>query len=226
MVGGVCDKYSIAIEDMQLAHILLEIRALFSIFFYMASLTKAELRIQLRNLTLTNRNTVSIEGFVRAGVLVPVVFASSTPTLLFTKRTDSVETHKGQISFPGGMADAADVDMTATALRETHEELGINSSSVEVMGLLDDLPTPTGFIITPVVGIIEELPALIPNPEEVAEVLLVPLHHFGEPANGRCEYREFRGMMREVWYYDAGEHVIWGATAMIVRSLLKSLHLI
>lgn len=178
------------------------------------------------NLAAAQRTQLSIEGFQRAGVLVPILLGSGPPELLFTKRTDSVDTHKGQISFPGGMADEADRDIVSTSLRETHEELGIPESSVHVAGLLDDHATPTRFIITPVVGIIENLPELSLNMDEVAEVFRVPLEFFVNPSNGRVQQREFRGTLLDVWFYEYGSHTIWGATAMIVRSLLKRLAMV
>jgi 8-oxo-dGTP pyrophosphatase MutT (NUDIX family) len=166
------------------------------------------------------RSALSIEGFRSAGVLVPLILAGGTAELIFTKRTDDVETHKGQISFPGGMTDPEDGDILATALREAHEELGIAPSLVTIRGLLDDLAVPSGFIITPVVGTLGGLPALTPNPAEVAEVFTVPLEYFCDPSNGRMELRDYRGMKHEVWFYEHGGHTIWGATAMIVRSLI------
>jgi len=173
-----------------------------------------------------SRKAVQIDGFHHAGVLVPLVWMGTGYELLFTKRTDIVETHKGQISFPGGMVDEGDADIVQTALRETEEELGITHEAVRVLGMLDDFPMPSGFVITPVVGVIERLPALTPNAEEVADVFRVPLAFFADPASGRSEMREFRGTPHEVWFYQRGPHNIWGATAMIIRLLLKELTLL
>lgn len=169
---------------------------------------------------------MSIEGFHTASVLVPIVIGGTTPELLFTKRTELVETHKGQVSFPGGMMDSNDKDVVNTALREAWEEIGLPGTAIRVVGLLDDLATPTGFVITPVVAVLEVLPALTPNRDEVAEVFQVPLSFFLDPANAKAELREFRGQKHEVWYYATDSHTIWGATALIVRSLLAKLHLI
>jgi 8-oxo-dGTP pyrophosphatase MutT (NUDIX family) len=193
----------------------------------------------MRNLSLTDlrelvqprrgaaeRQHIIAEGFHRAAVLVPLVQKSDGFDLLLTKRTDAVETHKSQISFPGGMVDSDDVDITQTALREAEEELGLPPSAVETLGMLDDLPTPTGFVITPVIGVIQSLPALRPNTVEVAEVFQAPLEFFVDERNGKSELREFRGKQHEVWFYQFGEHLIWGATAMITRSLLQRLHLV
>ena len=165
-------------------------------------------------------------GLTRAGVLVPVRYSDPSPRLLFTKRTERVETHKGQISFPGGMVESGDRDIIATALREAREEIGVDAKDIEVLGLLDDLATPTGFIITPVVALISAETPLTPNADEVAELFEVPLALFADPATGRAEKRIVRGVEREVWHYDDGAHIIWGATAAIVRSLLRALRMI
>lgn len=175
-------------------------------------------------LDIRRRNVVTADGYRKAGVLVPLITESREFSLLFTRRTDTVETHKGQISFPGGMVDADDENIVHTALRELHEEIGIPQKMVHVLGLLDDLPTPTGFIITPVVGVLEFLPALRINTDEVAEVFEVPLQFFANPKNTRMEKREINGRSHEIWFFDKGKHNIWGATAMIVRSLLQVLH--
>ena len=192
----------------------------------MKMITAGEIRTKTAAMSRTDiRERLSIEGFHRAGVLVPIILGTE-PELLFTKRTELVETHKGQISFPGGMMEPEDGDVVRTALREAWEEIGIPESAIKVVGMLDDLPTPTGFIITPVVGIIERLPLLSRNKDEVADIFQVPLSFFVDQRNGRAEMREFRGMQREIWFYQSGEHSIWGATAMIVRSLVNRLELI
>lgn len=187
----------------------------------MQTITYERLKTQFSVPSATTRRTISIQGYAHAGVLVPLIFENNALDLLFTKRTETVETHKGQVSFPGGMVDASDGDIVHTALREAHEEIGLPQSCIEILGLLDDMATPTGFVITPVVGIISELPTLHLNSHEVAEVFRVKLDFFSQPSNGRTELREFRGKQREVWFYDCGEHVIWGATAMMIRSLLE-----
>jgi len=168
-----------------------------------------------------SRNELSAPGFHKSAVLVPLVLLEETSELLLTKRTDAVETHKGQVAFPGGMVDNEDRDILHTALRETQEELGIPAGRIETVGILDDLSTPSGFIITPVVGVLDELPILHLNPREVDVAFLVPLRFFADAGTGRSEMREVLGEKRELWFYEYGTHMIWGATAMIIRALLK-----
>jgi 8-oxo-dGTP pyrophosphatase MutT (NUDIX family) len=171
----------------------------------------------------TERHEIHLGGFRHAGVLVPLLVDSGTVEVVLTKRTEEVETHKGQVSFPGGLVEEEDEGIRETALREADEELSIRASSVETVGLLDDLATPTGFIITPVVGILQQTCRFVPNPHEVAEVFNVPLEFFADPANGHREMRMIQGIEREIWYYPTGHHVVWGATALIIRSLLHRL---
>lgn len=197
------------------------------LLFYIGSMQNLTVDEIRRALSLDHeRVTLSIDGYYHAAVLVPLIIERGTFQFLLTKRTDLVETHKGQVSFPGGMVDASDTDIIQTALREAQEEIGLPSAAVEPLGLLDDMATPTGFIITPVVGIIHSLPPLIPNSDEVAEVFCVPLEFFAAPDAGRSERREVGGTCYDIWFYDFGERLIWGATAMITRSLLKKLGLI
>lgn len=162
-------------------------------------------------------------GYRQAAVLVPLIPAGRETELLLTERTHTVETHKGQVSFPGGVVDPGDAGATGTALRETYEELGIPAGAVEILGTLDGLVTPTGFVITPIVGVVRNLPPLTPNVREVADVLRVPLGFFADLHNAECEMREVEGMMVEVWSYRWKRHVIWGATAWIIRSLLRTI---
>ena len=201
-----------------------------SLFFYILSNTKMitldDIRAAFEARRNSGRQVLSLEGFAHAAVLIPLVVRANAVELLLTKRTEKVETHKGQVSFPGGMADTTDTTLIVTALREADEEIGLPATHVEVLGLLDDMATPTGFVITPVVGIVAALPELHINADEVEEIFYVALEFFADPANGRTEVREFQGRSREVWFYDCGNHLVWGATAMIIRSLLQRLGMI
>ena len=143
--------------------------------------------------------------------------------VLLTKRTEGVEHHKGQISFPGGSHDDVDSDLIMTALRESEEEIGLPRKVVNVLGLFDEYETPSGFAVTPVVASAEALPPLTPHAAEVAEILEVPLSLFMDRRNERVERRVPFGVPVDVYFYRYGEHQIWGATAAILRSFLLSL---
>jgi 8-oxo-dGTP pyrophosphatase MutT (NUDIX family) len=160
----------------------------------------------------------------RAAVLVPLFEADGAPHLLLTKRTDAVEHHKGQISFPGGGEEPGDADLLATALRESYEELGLPPHSVEVWGRLDEVETVvSGFAITPFVGRIPRPVGLRPNPNEIDEIVTVPLATFLDPANLRIERVVRDGWSGELLFYDCGPHVVWGATARIIHSMMELL---
>jgi 8-oxo-dGTP pyrophosphatase MutT (NUDIX family) len=169
------------------------------------------------------RKEVRIDGFQRAAVLLPLICGAGEIEILLTRRTDEVETHKGQIAFPGGVVEEGDVDSEATALREAEEEIGLPGDAVTVIGFLDDHPTPTGFVITPVVAVLQRLPPLQVNRHEVAEVLRLPLRLFTETERARHEERIVLGRTQEVWYFDTGSQIVWGATAAIIRMLLERL---
>jgi 8-oxo-dGTP pyrophosphatase MutT (NUDIX family) len=159
-------------------------------------------------------------GARHASVLVPLVYRENQLDLLLTKRTDSVEHHKGQVSFPGGMVEQTDESLECTALRETEEEIGIPPSSVSVIGMLDDIHIPTGFVVTPVVGYIEHLPGLHLNCDEVAEVFYIPLKNFFDHTLRRSEIRELLGIRHEVYFYDVWKEPVWGATAHIIKEFV------
>lgn len=183
-----------------------------------------ELARQLQELLAEHQPEVwSEEHVVPAAVLIPLFEKNRELHVLLTVRTDKVETHKGQISFPGGMHEPGDVDMLATALRETHEEVGIKPEQVQVVGELDQLISVTDFIITPYVGLIPGPVAYKPSEDEIAEILEVPLAFFMDDSNVRTEQREFRGRLITVYFYDYGEHLIWGVTARILTGFLKLL---
>jgi 8-oxo-dGTP pyrophosphatase MutT (NUDIX family) len=159
-------------------------------------------------------------GVNPAAVLVPLVTSDRGLEVILTKRTETVETHKGQIAFPGGMADSGDEGPIQTALRETEEEIGVPAAQIKILGQLEAFITPSDFAITPVVGFLSDIPDFHPNLSEVAEIFLVPLEFFSRQGEGRMEVRMVRGEPREVWFYEWGGHLIWGATARVLRDLL------
>ena len=165
---------------------------------------------------------VTIEGARHAAVLLPIV-AGDEPTLIFTVRTDTLSSHKGQISFPGGSIDATDASAQDAALRETQEELGLDPGSVRVLGELDTTPTfVSGYVVSPFVGWLTEPPELEPNPAEVAQVLEVPLPDLVEEIRREPGFEHGgRTYPTEAWVWN--DHVIWGVTARIVRIFLALL---
>ena len=175
-----------------------------------------------QTLQARSRLRVTLPGFAPAAVLVPVVTEPGQPDrLLFTERRHDLSTHAGQISFPGGKRDAEDSDAAATAVRETTEELGIEPAAIEVLGHLDDVPTPTRFVITPVVARLRGPLTLRPNPAEVASVFAAELPALADPerytTNGT---REFLGVRYDMHEYRWEPHRIWGATARMVYQLM------
>ncbi|WP_170326144.1 CoA pyrophosphatase [Ruegeria arenilitoris] len=168
-----------------------------------------------------NPETVLPEGrkLRPAGVLVPVSVATGTPRLILTKRSSALKHHPGQIAFPGGKQDEGDADVTATALREAQEEIGLPPDLPEILGHLPTHETVTSFTVTPVVAILRAPFQLIPEPGEVDEVFSVPLAHVLNPANYIVESRRWRGQKRYYYAVPFGPYYIWGATARMLRGL-------
>ena len=163
------------------------------------------------------------DGLPRAAVLIPLYEQEGTPHVLITVRTETVEHHKGQISFPGGAQDAEDSDLVATALRETEEEIGLRREHVEVWGQLDDIMTVSNFIVSPYVGVVtgpSPYP-FAPSAIEVAELLTVPLPHLHDPSTLLLEPAPWRDRLVPPPSYRFGEHLIWGATARVLQRFLE-----
>ncbi len=145
------------------------------------------------------------------------------PWILFEKRTDRVADHKGQICFPGGSKDPPDDTLVDTALRETQEELGVSPEAVRVVGALAPVLTvATRFVIAPYVAYTPARPAISPDTFEVAEVIDAPVSALLDPTTRRVEVWDSHGVPREVYFYDYGQHVIWGATARILKEFLDA----
>lgn len=161
-----------------------------------------------------------------AAVLIGLV-QRDQPMVLLTERTAHLSTHSGQVAFPGGRVDPDDASPAATALREAHEEVGLDAAHVEVLGVLPTYVTGTSFIVTPVVALIRPEATFHPNPYEVADLFEVPLGFLMDPANHHRHLLEWEGVRRE-WFsmpYQLGEkqHFIWGATAGMLRNFYRFL---
>jgi 8-oxo-dGTP pyrophosphatase MutT (NUDIX family) len=169
------------------------------------------------------RREINDPSLTCAAVLIPLLCKQGEWHVLVTQRTQHVEHHKGQISFPGGACEPDDLDLGATALRELHEEVGVPPEAVDVLGALDDFVTITDFIVAPFVGIIPHPFTYHLNHCEVEAVIEVPLSFLRDPAHLRVEKREYRGALIDVLFWDFGPYTIWGATAHILKSLLDLL---
>ena len=163
------------------------------------------------------------DELVPAAVLVPLVVRQGELTVILTRRTEHLVRHAGQISFPGGRADEEDKSALHTALRETEEEIGLDRSHINVIGELDQYVVGTGYLVDPIIGLIEPPFDLTPHHGEVAEIFEAPLEFLVDPENhGRGE-REFNGVRRHFFYIDYEDYHIWGATAGMLRNLSERL---
>jgi 8-oxo-dGTP pyrophosphatase MutT (NUDIX family) len=162
----------------------------------------------------------------QAAVLLALVMREE-PTVLLTQRTAHMSTHSGQIAFAGGKCDPEDANMTATALREAYEEVGLEAHHVQILGSLPEYVTGSAFFVTPVVAMVSPSMQLQANPDEVADTFEVPLAFLMDPANHRWHTFEHDGVQRE-WLsmpYQDGLHLrfIWGATAGMLRNFYRFL---
>jgi len=161
-------------------------------------------------------------GFVPAAVLLPLFEKGGDYHLVFTKRTETVNYHKGQFSFPGGRTHPEDRSLLDTALRETWEEIGLPPKDADVLGELDDIATyTTGFIISPFVAMIPFPHTFIANPAEVDEIIEVPLPVLRDKKNFAQEMLDVDGRPIMQYFYHYRDHVIYGATARIVKHFLE-----
>ena len=188
----------------------------------MLDLVKLQERLSTRQ-----RRVLELPEFRKAAVLVAIRLEPE-PCLILTQRTTNLSTQSGQIAFAGGSLDPAETPIQA-ALRESHEEIGLEPSLVKVLGLLDDVWTPAGFHVVPVVGLVSSAAVLRPNPAEVAKILYVPIADlqlltpiFEQktlPASARVP--DFETRVRAVPHYYWHGIDIWGMTAFVIQGLLK-----
>jgi len=159
--------------------------------------------------------------YKKAAVLIPLFFKNDEPNILFTKRTEFVEKHKGQISFPGGMADDTDKDLQETALRETWEEMGIRTSDVSVLGKTDNFLTNTNFMVTPYVGHFPYPYNYKVNSDEIDRVIEVPLSHLIKPEIFEIKPWIRDGIKWNIHYYQYNGDTIWGVTGFLLSNFLS-----
>ena len=157
-------------------------------------------------------------------VLIPLYFHKGQLSVVLMKRPDYIGAHSGQVSFPGGKHEEEDPDLEFTALRESHEEVGLSPQSVDVLGQLTDLYIPpSNFVVHPFVGFVRDLPELVPDKHEVESILQTPISHFLNHDLREKEIRITDHYSLEAPYYEVDGHTVWGATAMILAELQQVL---
>ena len=176
-----------------------------------------------RILTENPKKTVVDSSLTPAGVTLLLYPKDGEYCILLNKRTDTVDDHKGEISFPGGRKDPEDETLLDTALRETHEEMGISPDDVDVLGEIDDVPTNTSYLISTFVGTIPYPYEFAPSEAEVAEVLEVPISTLMDVDSARDEVRVRDGELVNSVSYSYDGHMIYGATARILSRFLELL---
>jgi 8-oxo-dGTP pyrophosphatase MutT (NUDIX family) len=159
-------------------------------------------------------------GPVPAAVLIPLYLKDGTCHILFTKRTEHLHHHRGEISFPGGARHAEDRDLLETALRESNEEVGIAPADVEVLGVLDDFYSVYDYCVTPYVGLLPADYRFTASPAEIERIIEVPVAHLLRPEIFRTEDWTWKGRPHPVLFYTWGTDEIWGLTAAILRQFL------
>ena len=166
-----------------------------------------------------NRDTLPPTDRILRPAAVLIAVSPQTETVFLTKRSAALKHHPGQVAFPGGKQDPGDPTLTAAALREAEEEVGLPRSQVRVLGEMPTHETVTGFSMTPVLGLIEG--PYVPRAEagEVSEVFEVPLAHVTDPANFIVQSRRWQGRVRHYYTVPFGPYYIWGATGRILRAL-------
>ena len=154
-----------------------------------------------------------------AAVLVGLMADAGEWQVIMTERAAHLANHAGQISFPGGKVDESDATLVATALREADEEIALSATSVDILGGLDPVASPVGYVVQPIVGLVAPQVRLCASPDEVARILTLPLADLISPPRHRRESYIRDGRRRDIWVIDHPEHYIWGLSAAIIVDL-------
>ena len=184
-----------------------------------ASTAIKQLKKHVHQCLLTSSLRVLAEDYQgEAAVVMPIFERGGKAYFLLTLRTQEVSTHKGQISFPGGLRDSTDINLRETALREMEEEVGIGKSHVEVVGPFHQYLSKTHFVVTPFVTFINQGFSVSPNSREVERILEVPLDFFC------CTEPRREVHKRVLYFYDYQGDIIWGLTAAMIKDFIDLLN--
>jgi 8-oxo-dGTP pyrophosphatase MutT (NUDIX family) len=175
-----------------------------------------------RSLNGFPQRTLPVGNLRPSAVLLPLFELDGEPHLLFTRRTEDVKHHRGEISFPGGAREPVDTNLAQTALREAEEEVGLRPDDVTMLGRLDDFESIHGYHVVPYVGCFRAPYSYNCDPREIAEMIEVPLARLRDPAIFRVEDWTHQGRQVPVCFYSVDEHEIWGLTADILRQFLDT----
>jgi 8-oxo-dGTP pyrophosphatase MutT (NUDIX family) len=175
--------------------------------------------VKLANRT---RKEISLEGLKPSAVLIPICFIDGKPQIILTKRSMSVEYHKGEISFPGGHAEPYDTSPIETALREAEEEIGLKPEDVGLLGLLDDYITIFNFHITPAIGIVP-WPYDFRINSESESIIFLPFEDVLSDKEWMCERTSIKGREFDLYCLETPDGIIWGATAKMLRQFAELL---
>jgi len=194
----------------------------------MIVLSVDRIRTQLQRSAVPVASPDNWTSLRKAAVLVPIFRDRDEWHILFIRRSQSVQDHKGQVAFPGGTVESKDKSLEMTALREAKEEIGLIPSDVEVLGFLRDFPTITNYLITPVVGYISWPVTLSLHHAEVEKVFSIPISWLADPSHWEERPRKFPGgQMETVIYFQLYEgEQLWGATARMTLNLLRTLEIV
>jgi 8-oxo-dGTP pyrophosphatase MutT (NUDIX family) len=192
----------------------------FSSRFCLTLPTNKELSNKSLNTSPSTSRYVANSTTKNAAVLVPIIKRPNGLTLLFTKRSQNMRHHPGEVSFPGGKQDLEDTSLTYTALRETFEEVGIHHNQINTLGWLPSFQTISNFKLYPLVGLIENIDELTLNPDEVESAFEVPLRHFIERQNHQKIESTFNNVKHPIHFMPYQDKLIWGVTAAIIDQLI------
>jgi 8-oxo-dGTP pyrophosphatase MutT (NUDIX family) len=175
---------------------------------------------QLRNSLARHKRVPMPPGPVPAAILIPLFLKDNSCHILFTKRSEKLQHHRGEISFPGGVSHPEDAGSMQTALRETWEEVGIAPQEVEVIGVLDDFLSIHNYLVTPYVGFVSPGCRFVPNPDEIERIIQVPLEFLLNPEVFQVRDWTWQGRTFPLFFVSYGGDTIWGLTAAMLKQFI------